>query len=267
MKVKALGEIHVRGTVAAGVVGLSLLVASTTASAEIRILTFEGTVSSGIDGANEFGLAGGSLYNMPYVQNFTYDTTKGVHLSLLTGDELFGGPTSFLQSPILSSTITINGITRELGGDNNADLLFGYIAYFMGPIGITVTTGHSEFTPDGAIYTMQKAGIILDSPPTPSLTNVFSTPLSGTVYSPNSRFTMNYSANDGSFMQSSGDLNPTSVMISALPPSGDPGQGSGSGGPETAGVPEPASWAMLVAGFGLAGSALRRRRTPSARIA
>ena len=45
-------------------------------------------------------------------------------------------------------------------------------------------------------------------------------------------------------------------MISALPPSVDPGQGgSGSGGPESAGVPEPASRAMLVAGFGLAGSA------------
>jgi len=54
-------------------------------------------------------------------------------------------------------------------------------------------------------------------------------------------------------------------MISALPPSVDPGQGgSGSGGPESAGVPEPASRAMLVAGFGLAGSALRRRiRHPS----
>jgi hypothetical protein len=27
------------------------------------------------------------------------------------------------------------------------------------------------------------------------------------------------------------------------------------------GVPEPASWAMLIAGFGLTGAAMRRRRT------
>jgi len=29
----------------------------------------------------------------------------------------------------------------------------------------------------------------------------------------------------------------------------------------SAGIPEPASWAMLIAGFGLVGSALRRRNT------
>jgi hypothetical protein len=28
------------------------------------------------------------------------------------------------------------------------------------------------------------------------------------------------------------------------------------------GVPEPASWAMLIAGFGLTGAAMRRRRAP-----
>ena len=32
------------------------------------------------------------------------------------------------------------------------------------------------------------------------------------------------------------------------------------GGPAVGGVPEPASWALLVAGFGLTGAALRRRR-------
>ena len=32
-------------------------------------------------------------------------------------------------------------------------------------------------------------------------------------------------------------------------------------GPNGGGVPEPATWALLIAGFGLAGAALRRRRT------
>nr|WP_310522893.1 PEPxxWA-CTERM sorting domain-containing protein [Polymorphobacter sp.] len=34
----------------------------------------------------------------------------------------------------------------------------------------------------------------------------------------------------------------------------------GASGPSVGGVPEPASWAMLIAGFGLTGAAMRRRR-------
>lgn len=33
------------------------------------------------------------------------------------------------------------------------------------------------------------------------------------------------------------------------------------------GVPEPASWAMMIAGFGLTGAALRHRRSPRVRFA
>ncbi len=36
------------------------------------------------------------------------------------------------------------------------------------------------------------------------------------------------------------------------------------GGPTPPGVPEPATWAMMIAGFGLAGAALRRRRAIAA---
>ena len=35
----------------------------------------------------------------------------------------------------------------------------------------------------------------------------------------------------------------------------------GSAGGFTGGVPEPASWAMMLGGFGLVGSAMRRRKT------
>jgi hypothetical protein len=33
---------------------------------------------------------------------------------------------------------------------------------------------------------------------------------------------------------------------------------------DTGAVPEPASWAMLIAGFGLTGAAMRRRRVTAA---
>ncbi len=41
----------------------------------------------------------------------------------------------------------------------------------------------------------------------------------------------------------------------------------GTGTPPTGGVPEPATWAMLIAGFGLVGSAMRRRRSTVAHVA
>lgn len=40
--------------------------------------------------------------------------------------------------------------------------------------------------------------------------------------------------------------------------------GTADGVPDTGGVPEPATWAMFIAGFGLVGAAVRRRRTLAA---
>jgi hypothetical protein len=39
---------------------------------------------------------------------------------------------------------------------------------------------------------------------------------------------------------------------------------NGDPGPTSGGVPEPAAWALMIAGFGMAGAALRRRRTAAA---
>ncbi len=43
--------------------------------------------------------------------------------------------------------------------------------------------------------------------------------------------------------------------------------GAPGGGPGVGGVPEPASWALLIAGFGLTGAAMRRRRALPAALA
>ena len=51
-------------------------------------------------------------------------------------------------------------------------------------------------------------------------------------------------------------LHPDGSALFDVPPGGT---GGGAGG-----VPEPASWALMIAGFGLAGAALRRRRTAAA---
>jgi hypothetical protein len=63
-----------------------------------------------------------------------------------------------------------------------------------------------------------------------------------------------------------GFANPTGGFLTVsdlpLPPVIPPGGGGGGGGPPA--IPEPASWAMLIAGFGLTGAVLRRRRALAA---
>lgn len=51
-------------------------------------------------------------------------------------------------------------------------------------------------------------------------------------------------------------------VFSASP--GGIGGTGGAGGTTGSGAPEPAAWALMIAGFGLTGAALRRRRTPVA---
>jgi len=55
------------------------------------------------------------------------------------------------------------------------------------------------------------------------------------------------------------DINGGSGNVS-LGGGGGGGGGTGGGGGGAGAVPEPASWAMLIAGFGLTGAAMRRRR-------
>ena len=248
-----------------GLLALALFAGASPAFADIRVLTFEGVVQSGSDGANQFGIGGGSLANLPYVQNFTYDTSGGVHISTFLGDQLFGGSIYGIASPILSSSITINGVTHEIGGADNGDLLFGYLGAFGGPKGIKVLSQQSQSTPTGFISAGQNAQMILNPSPAFSLTDVFSSPLTGDSDPALNGFviSVSYFAGPGGFL-SFGTLKPSTVLLSL--PGATGGQGPGSG-PGVGAVPEPASWAMMIAGFGLTGTMMRRRRSPTLKTA
>ncbi|WP_394763924.1 PEPxxWA-CTERM sorting domain-containing protein [Phenylobacterium sp.] len=73
--------------------------------------------------------------------------------------------------------------------------------------------------------------------------------LSGGVSHTVSLYTTGNISNGGGFIGSGTETGQFSFAITS------------SGGPTEGGVPEPASWALMIAGFGLAGAALRRRRT------
>ena len=82
-------------------------------------------------------------------------------------------------------------------------------------------------------------------------TGIFNDLGTGTVYG-----SVTYSSTPGSV-----SITLNQAAIDAYNAAGDAGQAFAIGGRITAGaVPEPASWAMLIAGFGLVGAVARRRR-------
>jgi hypothetical protein len=247
-----------RKSLAASLLGFALFVGSTAASAEIHILTLEGSVDSGIDGDNAFGFAGGSLAGQHYVSKYVYDTSLGLHSSTANFDYYQRDGLTGV-SPITSASLTINGITRELGAADNATLYFGVLGSPGGDkTGISVIAEQSQFGPTALSINSIGAVMFFDASSPFSLDTDFSA-VSGTPYAGlSNKFSIKTNPYVGTPGETFGFLLPTSALISSPGSTGGPGTGTGSGGSPSA-VPEPASWAMMLMGFGLVGSLLRRR--------
>jgi hypothetical protein len=109
--------------------------------------TFSGIVVSGNDAHNVFG---GSLLldGEAFVASFKYNTAIGRHTSPII-DQIFGGLSLGSQSPIISASITINGISYDfLGwgyGEASVNKGPGYSAFHLNAqdpaygIGISLT--------------------------------------------------------------------------------------------------------------------------------
>ncbi len=94
--------------------------------------TFSGTVVSGNDAHNVFG---GSLLldGEAFIASFKYNTAIGRHTSPVI-DQIFGGLSLGSQSPMISASITINGISYDFLG-------WGY-----GQASVANGLGHSSFS-------------------------------------------------------------------------------------------------------------------------
>jgi len=249
--------------VTAGVLGLMLLTGATSALAEVHILTLEGTIDSGSDGDNQFGLSGGSLAGHHYIEKYVYDSSLGDHFTSASYDLLMrNGGTGI--SPITSASMTINGITREIGAADNALIYFGVLG---SSTGISVTAEQSLFGPTAQISGSLLGQIYFGAVSPFSLTTDFSGAVagSGDVGLANS-FHIRTDPYGGTPSETFGSLIPNSVRIGSPETAGGQGNGNGPGGGPS-GVPEPASWAMMIAGFGLTGAAMRRRRRSPISIA
>ena len=218
---------------------------ATSAQAALVDLTWSGT-ASGNDGLGLFGAAG-ALTGVAYTATYRFDTTVGFSQNNTNGSDQVEGGSLFDPDrpiPLVSASLTINGITFGVDGDY-------YSLYFR-----QSGEGASQLT------TLAQRGI--DGNPAP-----FGGELFQRVFRPGNFYgrpldqpgAFDFTASDNpgghfSFFNrdAMGNLDGPNTDLSIIPdhlvvalaPSGA--------------VPEPATWALMLGGFGLTGAALRRRR-------
>lgn len=232
---------------ASAAVALALGLAAS-ANAHITTVTYTGTVINGNDQTGVFG-AGANLAGAGYTAVYTVDDSVSdysIHTPTLV--QLLGGSHYHNQSPV-SAAITINNVTLSISG-----------GYFGHAWQSTLAYGHTEiyrgaedYTDDGVIKydNFMENRIISVSNPIIASPDI-NAPLSYTVQKGDSGSgyfsDLLYSYGAGAYsVDVTANLHPTSVTIA-----------------QVMGVPEPATWMVLLLGVGMIGFAARRRNEGAA---
>ncbi len=216
------------------------LLSTTPALAAVKIATYSGTLAAGYDFTGVFGTANTDLTGASWVATFTYDKTLGGFQSTDSSsfDRSNGGSVYLNGSPIISSTITINGITKVVLGQSDGQV---YTASTPRVFHVAI-----DFSDNGISGTDNE--LILDVVPVSapaSLDQNFG-PVAATVNFSLVQFYTYDALSFATLESASADLG-TDVTYSVSDPV-----------PDTGAVPEPASWALMIAGFGMVGAAQRR---------
>ena len=222
-------------TAAALVTTLALASTSIGAAAHASIVTqtYRGTILSGTDeGAGFFGRTDltGQLFSATYV----FDDELGTR----TLNSVEGGVPGLGPSPDLSTTVTIGGRTLSFKGD------FGQFTNDS----VSNRVSSNSSSPDIGTPFFYSAALSLEGLTVPESLD---TPFSGTGST--SIFTLNgfTFANSDTGELAFGSFDPTSIDVTV-----------------TSAAPEPDIWALMLAGVGFMGAALRlgRRRQPLASV-
>ena len=216
---------------------------STPVQAAKYIVTVKGVVPDGSDEAGFFGERNASLNGQAFTAIYTLTfpspgaqlRTDGVSFTFYSG-----GTSSGSVGP-LSSTLTIKGVTQQMGGPSNSYVIrvnngngLDLLEYYATDLSSVSGVSRSTFLDIGIF---SRSMDIINSV---NLTE----PLDYTVRSSDGTFGRFLIANLNTGSRALGSLKAQSITVKAM-----------------TGVPEPAAWMSMIAGFGLTGAVLRRRRT------
>jgi len=216
-----------RVSFAAAAAAVAALTLAGEAGATVSVLTFTGTVASGRDTLGFFG--GGDLAGMAFATTFTIDDAVTHITTTLAGDTEMTGN--------IEGSTTING--RSIAGGSTDH--FSLVEVF--PNYIYAQTGNAQLGFEFAIEPASNpfAGI------------GFTTPLATYTLKPGDSSVAHVDTYSPTFQHYGFSLITTTVTYSILPDQVET--------TPTVGVPEPATWALMIAGFAGVGGLLRRRRS------
>ena len=226
---------------------VTVLAGASSASAAVGVATFTGKVISSNDVSGVFGTPGASLVGLDFTETWTFETGLGVHgFNPGVSESNYGGsqyepghqaynpgmfgPESY-NSPTLFATLKINGITADFLGDT-----YGNNQVYQTSSVYVANSDHSV-APFADHYYAQLLQFFTAAPGHSDFQSSFSINAAGFSYG---AFTDNRAGH-----VTSGELQALHYTLQV---------------PSSGGVPEPATWAMMIGGFGMTGVTLRRRR-------
>jgi hypothetical protein len=213
----------------------SLLVAAGAAEATTVTETFSGTVTHGTDSLGLFGVSGADLVGQSFTATATFNTTDDGHFP---GFHTAGGGAFIARpNPLYDVSMTVNGHVWTIDFDYRDQAFTQYTYHEFRPP--ELTTGIIRF------QEYQDASHSVE---------LFAGEASGLPQYENGTLTLHagFGFIDLSGMNDGISLTITSATATPVDPA--------------AAIPEPASWALMLTGFGLAGAALRRRSPRNAQV-
>ena len=226
----------------------SVLAMSAPAQAAKFLITYTGTVRSGFDLTGEIGAANTDLTGLSYVARYTLDTSV---VAIFSSNAIQSYAIDIGNKSLLTADITIDGKTFSINGS-----YIGYVEQTNNDSSNFDLVAH--VSEDSIEDSQIKYAIRLDSTIIGRSINIvnssdytqilnFNAQLSGVPL--NSRFGNFYITELDKITginrrQVVAVLNPNTITIAPLN--------------AVAVVPEPATWAMMIAGFGIVGGAMRK---------